>query len=60
MSARATKVSAIGEMGIRLISITDIADVVQLATSSAAMILEADHAILRLKDQETGRFVIRS
>jgi diguanylate cyclase (GGDEF)-like protein len=60
MSARATKVSAIGEMGIRLISINDIADVVQLAASSAAMILEADHAILRLKDQETGRFVIRS
>lgn len=60
IAARATKVSAINETGIRMISATDPADVVRLATSSAAMVLEADHAILRLADETTGRFVIRS
>jgi GAF domain-containing protein len=60
MTARATQVSAINETGIRMISATDPADVVRLATSSAAMVLEADHAILRLQDDSTARFVIRS
>jgi diguanylate cyclase (GGDEF)-like protein len=31
-----------------------------MATSSAAMTLEADHAVLRIQDEETGRYVIRS
>jgi GAF domain-containing protein len=60
IAARATKVSAINETGLRMIAATDPAEVLRLATSSAAMVLEADHAILRLKDEETGRFVIRS
>jgi diguanylate cyclase (GGDEF)-like protein len=60
MHTRATKVGAINEMGIRMLSGTDTAEVVRLATSSGAMILEADHAILRLQDEETGRYVIRS
>ena len=59
MAARATQVSAINETGIRMITATDPADVVRLATSSAAMVLEADHAILRLQDDTTARFVIR-
>jgi GAF domain-containing protein len=60
ISARATKVGAINETGLRMIAATDPAEVLRLGTSSAAMVLEADHAILRLKDEETGRFVIRS
>jgi GAF domain-containing protein len=60
MAARANKVSAINETGIRMISVTDPAEVVRLGTSAAAMVLEADHAILRLQDAETGRYVIRS
>ncbi|MDH5568127.1 MAG: diguanylate cyclase, partial [Myxococcales bacterium] len=32
----------------------------RLGTSSAAMALEADHAVLRLQDEETRRYVIRS
>ena len=60
ISARATKVGAINETGLRMIAATDPAEVLRLGTSSAAMTLEADHAILRLKDEETGRFVIRS
>jgi GAF domain-containing protein len=60
MSSRAAKVGAINEMGIRMLSATDLAEVTRLATSSGAMILEADHAVLRLQDTETGRYVIRS
>jgi GAF domain-containing protein len=60
MSARATKIGAINETGIRLVSCRDPAEVTRLATSSAAFILEADHAILRLQDVETRRFAIRS
>jgi GAF domain-containing protein len=60
MLTRANKVSAINETGIRMISVTDPAEVVRLGTSAAAMVLEADHAILRLQDGETGRYVIRS
>jgi len=60
MSARATKVSAINEAGIRLVSARDLAEVARLATSSAALILEADHAVLRLQDPDTRRYVIRS
>jgi GGDEF domain-containing protein len=43
-----------------MISFTDPAEVVRVGTSSAAMVLEADHAILRLQDEESGRYVIRS
>ncbi len=60
MSARATKVSAINESGIRLIGARETAEVVRLTTSSGALILEADHAVLRLQDAESKRFVIKS
>ncbi|MCP3986874.1 MAG: GAF domain-containing protein [bacterium] len=60
MSSHATKVTAINEAGIRLISSREISEVTRLATSSGALILEADHAVLRLQDPETRRYVIRS
>jgi len=60
MTARATKAGAINEAGIRLVSTRDTAEVTRLATSSGALILEADHAVLRLQDPESRRFVIRS
>ncbi len=60
IQTRATKTAAINEAGIRMISETDPAEVLRLGTSSAAMVLEADHAILRVRDEETGRFAIRS
>ncbi|MFP8879587.1 MAG: GAF domain-containing protein [Myxococcota bacterium] len=60
MSSRATQLSAINETGIKMISTEDFAEVLRLGTSSAAMALEADHAILRLQDEQTGRYVIRS
>lgn len=60
LQVRATKTAAIHEAGIRMISETDPAEVLRLGASSAAMVLDADHAILRLRDEETGRFAIRS
>ncbi len=60
MMIRSTRVSAINETGIRMISATELTEVVRLATSSVAMILEADHAVLRLQDEPSLRYVIRS
>jgi diguanylate cyclase (GGDEF)-like protein len=59
-SARATKVSAINESGVRLLSTRDPAEVARMTTSSGALILESDHAVLRLQDPESKRFVIKS
>jgi GGDEF domain-containing protein len=60
MAVRATRASALNEAGVRMISAHDVAEVARLATSSAAMILEAEHAVLRLQDEQTLRYVIRS
>jgi diguanylate cyclase (GGDEF)-like protein len=60
LAERSVKVSAINDTGIRMISTTDPADVLRLGASGAAMALEADHAILRLQDDQTHRYVIRS
>jgi GAF domain-containing protein len=60
MAARAERAGAVNEAGIRMITTTDPAEVLRLGTSSAAMVLEADHAVLRLQDEDTQRFAIRS
>lgn len=60
LTARSTKASAINESGIRMISTTDVAELLRVGTAAAAMVLEADHAILRLREEDTGRYVIRS
>ncbi len=60
METRATKLSAINETGIRMIQAVDPAEVLRLGTSGAALVLEADHAVLRLQDEQTGRYAIRS
>jgi GAF domain-containing protein len=60
MAARASLAGAVNEAGIRMITTTDPAEVLRLGTSSAAMVLEADHAVLRLQDEDTQRYVIRS
>jgi GAF domain-containing protein len=60
LTARASQMSAIHDSGMRLLASRDLAEVVRLATASGALILAADHAILRLQDDATRRFVIRS
>jgi GAF domain-containing protein len=57
---RATKIGAINEAGLQMVSASDPNEVLRLATSAAAMALEADHAVLRVQDEETRRFSIRS
>jgi len=58
IEARSTQVNAINETGIRLFSATDLAEVARLATASLSMILDADHAILRIQDPKTQRYRI--
>jgi GAF domain-containing protein len=60
LAVRATRASAINEAGVRMISAEDLNDVARLATSSGAMIMEAEHAVIRLQDPQTLRYVIRS
>ncbi|MFQ5515326.1 MAG: GAF domain-containing protein [Myxococcota bacterium] len=56
----AIKASAITEFATRLSGATDAAELYRTVTSSAAMILEAEHAVLRLQDPDSGRYQIRS
>jgi len=60
MEREATKTGAITELAARLGSASDSAQLHRSVTSSAAMILEAEHAVLRLQDPATGRYQIRS
>lgn len=56
----ATQVGAINEAGLRLLSTQDLNELVKIATSSLAMILQCDACVLRLRDAATGRYTIRS
>jgi diguanylate cyclase (GGDEF)-like protein len=58
MQARATRLNAISETGMRLLASVDLDEIARLATSSLAMILDADHAVMRLQDEETQRYRI--
>jgi diguanylate cyclase (GGDEF)-like protein len=60
MAVRATRANAINEAGVRMVSVDDVNEVARMATSSSAMIMEAEHAVLRLQDPQTLRYVIRA
>ena len=60
MATQAERVNAINETSLRMLSCKEPNEVARLATSSASMILEGDHAILRLQDPTTQRYSIRS
>ena len=60
MATQAERVNTINETSIRMLSCKEPNEVARLATSSASMILEGDHAILRLQDPTTRRYSIRS
>lgn len=57
---RAHQAAACDEAGIRMISTTDPAELLRLGTSEASRVLDAAHAVLRLRDDESRRFTIRS
>ena len=56
----ALKMTAITETAAVMNSAEDSAELHRRITSSAAMILDAEHAVLRLQDAASGRFQIRS
>jgi len=51
---RATKIEAINEAGINILSIMDLKKLLELVPPSAAMIMDADGCILRLKGTDGG------
>ena len=60
MAVRATRANAINEAGVRMVSADDVNEVARMATSSSAIIMDAEHAVLRLQDPQTLRYVIRA
>jgi diguanylate cyclase (GGDEF)-like protein len=56
----ATKMAAITELAARMGAAGDSAELYRSITSSAAMVLEAEHAVLRVQDETSGRYQIRS
>ena len=60
MERETTQTAAINEFVSRLRGCAEAAEIHRLVTSSAAMIIESEHAVLRLQDPDSGRFRIRS
>ena len=60
MERENTQTTAVTEFAAQLRGISDSVEFYRLVTSSAAMILESEHAVLRLQEPESGRFQIRS
>ncbi|HKJ25187.1 MAG TPA: GAF domain-containing protein, partial [Myxococcota bacterium] len=60
LATRATRITAMNELALQILRKAEPNEVIRQASGSIAMILECDHVILRLRDDTTGRFVIRS
>ncbi|HWS16213.1 MAG TPA: diguanylate cyclase [Candidatus Methylomirabilis sp.] len=56
---RMTKIAAINEAGINIISTLDLSRLLKLVATSACLILEAETCVIRLLDPLTGKFGIR-
>lgn len=56
---RMTKIAAINEAGINIISTLDISRLLHLVATSASLIMEAESCIIRLLDPQTGKYRIR-
>ncbi len=56
---RMTKIAAINEAGVNIISTLDLSRLLKLVATSACLIMEAETCIIRLIDQETGKYGIR-
>jgi GGDEF domain-containing protein len=56
---RMTKIAAINEAGINIISTLDLGRLLNLVATSACLIMEAESCVVRLLDDETGRYGIR-
>ena len=60
LAMRVNRVNALNEASLRMLSCKELNQVIRLATTAIASILEADHAVLRLQDEQTKRYVVRS
>jgi diguanylate cyclase (GGDEF)-like protein len=56
---RMTKIAAINEAGVNIISTLDLSRLLKLVATSACLIMEAETCIIRLLDPETGKYGIR-
>lgn len=56
---RMTKIAAINEAGINIISTLDLSRLLKLVATSASLIMEAESCIIRLLDAPTGKYGIR-
>jgi len=56
---RMTKIAAINEAGVNIISTLDLSRLLKLVATSACLIMEAETCVIRLLDPETGKYAIR-
>jgi diguanylate cyclase (GGDEF)-like protein len=56
---RMTKIAAINEAGVNIISTLDLSRLLKLIATSSCLIMEADTCVIRLLDPQTGRYGIR-
>lgn len=56
---RMTKIAAINEAGINIISTLDLSRLLKLVATSACLIMEAESCVIRLLDGQTGKYGIR-
>jgi diguanylate cyclase (GGDEF)-like protein len=59
ISQRMTKIAAINEAGVNIISTLDLNRLLKLVGTSASLIMEAESCLVRLLDDETGKYTIR-
>ncbi|MDH3258805.1 MAG: sensor domain-containing diguanylate cyclase, partial [Deltaproteobacteria bacterium] len=59
VSRRMTKIEAISEAGVNIIQTLDLGRLLKLIASSASLIMEAESCVLRLYDEESGKYTIR-
>ncbi len=59
ISQRMTKIAAINEAGVNIISTLDLTRLIKLISTSAALIMEAEVCIIRLYDEDSGKYTIR-
>ncbi|RMG60041.1 MAG: diguanylate cyclase [Deltaproteobacteria bacterium] len=59
ISQRMTKIAAINEAGVNIISTLDLERLLNLVATSAALIMEAEICIVRLYDEDSGKYTIR-
>ncbi len=60
ISTQATRTGAVNEAGLRMLALGEVAQIARLASTRAATIFEAEHAVVRLLDYATRRYPIRA